>query len=144
MNPISPEFQELFDANGQCLGAFLGLEAWQTVRDLVLARFAPSQAPAPEVEEPLQDWSDLVQFWDFKYPVDLDVQCSLCGNETNDWQTDEPRKFRLTAANLGGLVTFRCLGCQAKIMKRHFKDTIKIEVKPFLPAKSSRNMGRPD
>ncbi|MDR3639913.1 MAG: hypothetical protein P4L39_01170 [Humidesulfovibrio sp.] len=143
MYPISSEFQELFDAKGQCLGAILGPEAWLTVRDLVLARFAPAQVAAPEVVEPLQDWHDLVQFWDFKYPVDLDVKCSLCGNETLDWQQDEPRKFRLTAANLGGLVTFRCLGCQAKVMKRHFKDSIKVEAKPFLPEKSARNLGRP-
>jgi len=138
-----PEFQELYDANGQILGAILGPEAWNAVRDLVLARFAPAPEPSQELIEPLQDWNDLMQFWDFKYPVDLDVRCSLCGNNTADWQHDAPRKFQLTAANLGGLVTYRCLGCQAKIMKRHFKDTIKIEIKPFIPEKSARNLGRP-
>jgi hypothetical protein len=134
-----PDFKEIFDAHGQPLGAFLGPEAWLLVREAVLARFAPEPAPA---SEPLQDWRDFVQFWDFKYPVDLDVACPLCGNKTDDWEHDEPRKFLLTAANLGGLVSFRCLGCQAKIIKRHFKDVIKVEARPFQDQKSTRNLGR--
>jgi hypothetical protein len=144
MKPTLPDFQELFDAKGQCLGAILGPEAWEGVRELVLARYAPSAKEPDAFIEPLQDWNDLVQFWDFKYPVDLDVACPLCGNETADWQGDAPRRFQLTAANLGGLVTFRCLSCQARIMKRHFKDTIKVEAKPFQPEKSARNLGRPE
>ena len=138
----SPEFQELFDAQGQPLGALLGPEAWSLVREAVLARFSPAEAAAPAIEEPLQDWRDLVQFWDFPYPVDHDVACAACGNTTSAWELDEPRKFLLTAANLGGLVTFRCQSCQAKILKRHFKDGIKVETRPFLPEKSVRNLGR--
>lgn len=134
------DFQELFDASGKPLGALLGPDAWALVRETVLAHFAPQTAPV--VEEPIQDWRDLVQFWDFNYPVDHDVTCELCGNSTNAWELDEPRKFMLTAANLGGLVAFRCQGCQAKILKRHFKDCIKTEAKPFQPEKSVRNLGR--
>lgn len=138
MNSPIPDFQELFDAGGRPLGALLGPEAWALVREAVLARFAP----APEVpSEPLQDWRDLVQFWDFNYPVDLDVHCDVCGAQTGNWELDEPRKFLLTAANLGGLVSFRCLGCQAKIIKRHFKDCIKVEARPFTE-RSVRNLGR--
>jgi hypothetical protein len=143
-----PDFQEIFDASGSPLGAFLGPDAWALVREIVLARFAsapasvPASAPLPE--EPLTDWRELVQFWDFKYPVDLDVACPLCGNTSADWEHDEPRKFLLTAANLGGLVSFRCLGCQAKVIKRHFKDVIKVEARPFQPEKSVRNLGRSD
>jgi len=132
---------ELYDAKGNSLGALLGPEAWALVRETVLARFAP-EATAPVVEEPIQDWRDLVQFWDFNYPVDHDVTCELCGNSTKAWELDEPRKFKLTAANLGGLVAFRCQGCQAKILKRHFKDCIKTETKTFMPEKSVRNLGR--
>lgn len=142
MHTTLPDFQELYDAKGQCLGALLGPEAWALVREQILARFAPEAAEPADVSEPIQDWNDLVQFWDFKYPVDVDVACPLCGNSTADWQHDEPRKFHLTAANLGGLVTFRCLGCQAKVMKRHFKDCIKVEAKPFVAEKSARNLGR--
>lgn len=137
----SESFQELFDAEGQPLGAFLGPEAWALVRETVLARYAQPATP-PEVSEPLQDWRDLVQFWDFTYPVDHDVVCALCGNSTEAWELDEPRKFVLTAANLGGLVAFRCTGCGAKIIKRHFKDCIKVEARPFLEQKSIRNLGR--
>jgi hypothetical protein len=144
MNSAHPEFQEIFDAEGNRLGAILGPDAWLLVRDQILARYQANLPVAAEMPEPLQDWNDLVQYWDFKYPVDLDVHCSICGNETADWQRDEPRKFHLTAANLGGLVTFKCLGCSSKIMKRHFKDSIKIEIKPFVPEKTARNLGRPE
>lgn len=142
MTVDSPEFQELFDAEGNPLGALLGVEAWTLVRDQVLARFAPQPPAAASLPpEPIQDWRDLVAFWDFKYPVDLDVRCS-CGNQTDDWEHDEPRKFHLTAANLGGLVAFRCLKCQAKVIKRHFKDEVTVEIKPFVHEKSARNLGR--
>lgn len=137
-----PDVQELFDAKGKPIGALLGPEAWDLVRETVLSRFAATEKNLPEIEEPLQDWRDLVQFWDFKYPVDHDVTCGHCGNSTNAWELDEPRKFTLTAANLGGLVTFRCVACQSKILKRHFKDIIKVETKPFLTEKSIRNLGR--
>ena len=78
----TPEFQELFDAQGQPLGALLGPVAWVLVREAVLSRFAPVEAAAPEAGEPMQDWCDLVQNWDFKYPVDHDVACGECGNFT--------------------------------------------------------------
>lgn len=141
MTTQSDPFQELFDAKGQPLGALLGPEAWALVREAVLARYGKAE-PAAEVVEPIQDWRDLVQCWDFKYPVDHDVNCELCGNATSAWELDEPRRFVLTAANLGGLVAFRCLGCGAKIIKRHFKDSIKVETRPFVDEKSPRNLGR--
>ena len=139
-----PDFLEFFDASGAPLGAMLGPEAWALVRDAVRSRFAPEPVLAEIVPEPLDDWHALVQFWDFNYPVDLDVACPVCGSQTSDWAADQPRKFLLTAANLGGLVSFRCLGCQAKIIKRHFRDSIKVEARPFLEERSARNLGRPD
>lgn len=136
-----PEFQEIYDHSGNPLGAILGPEAWAMVREVVLDRYAP-KTPVTAAE-PIQDWQDLVQFWDFKYPVDHDVACPLCGNASENWQNDDPRKFVLTAANLGGLVAYRCLGCQAKVIKRHFKDEIVVEAKPFSAERSNRNLGRP-
>jgi hypothetical protein len=136
-----PGFQEIFDAQGNPLGAILGPEVWASVREVVLHQFAQPE-PEPVKPEPLDDWRVLVQNWDFKYPVDLDCACPLCGNASADWEHDSPRKFILTAANMGGLVSFRCLSCQARIIKRHFYDTIKIEVVPFAPEKSIRNKGR--
>lgn len=139
--PARPAFQEMYDKSGEATGAILGPEAWLLVRDIILTRFAPT-APA-EKPEPLSDWNELVQFWDFKYEVDRDCACTLCGNSTENWELDEPRKFRLTAANLGGLVVFRCMSCKAKVLKRHFKDVIKVEVTPFQEERSTRNLGRP-
>lgn len=136
-----PGFQEIFDAQGQPLGAILGPEAWASVREVVLQHFSPPAA-APEKPEPLEDWRTLVQSWDFRYPADLDAACPLCGNESADWEHDEPRKFVLTAANMGGLVSFRCLSCQGRIIKRHFYDTIKVEAAAYSPEKGLRNKGR--
>ncbi len=143
MTAVLPDFQELFDAEGHSLGALLGSEAWAFVREQIFARYGQpgmTAQSAPPVE-PLGDWRDLLAFWDFQYPVDLDVKCT-CGNETADWEHDEPRKFLLTAANLGGLVSFHCLRCNAKVIKRHFKDSITVEVKPYISEKSARNFGR--
>jgi hypothetical protein len=141
MLDTTESFHELFDKNGRCLGALLGPEAWALVRQTVLDGFAPAARPVDPIE-PMQDWSDLMAFWDFPYPVDRDVTCTVCGLHTDNWEQDEPRKFHLTAANMGGLVTYRCTGCQAKIMKRHFKDAIKVEVRPFQEEKGVRNLGR--
>lgn len=136
-----PGFQEIFDAQGQPLGAILGPEAWASVREVVLQHFS-APAAEPETVEPLDDWRVLVKNWDFRYPVDLDVACPLCGNESADWEQDSPRKFALNAANMGGLVSFRCLSCQARILKRHFYDRIKVEAQPYSPERSLRNKGR--
>ena len=36
------------------------------------------------------------------------MACETCGASTEDWQADEPRKFTLAAANMGGLLAFEC------------------------------------
>ena len=140
-SPDAPAFQEIFDKSGQPLGALLGPEAWELVRQTVLDHFGPKQVA--EKPEPIEGWRELLAFWDFNYPVDLDCNCPICGNMTDDWQQDEPRKFRLTAANLGGLVTFRCMGCQAKVTKLHFKNEIKVKAIAFQDERCPRNLGRP-
>jgi hypothetical protein len=48
----------------------------------------------------------------------------------------------LNAANMGGLVSFRCLSCQARVIKRHFYDKIKVDATPFKAEKGIRNKGR--
>ncbi|HMM39316.1 MAG TPA: hypothetical protein PKB11_11220 [Desulfovibrio sp.] len=130
---------EMYDKSGELLGVQLSAEAWLKVRETVLAALGPR--PEEERPEPLADWELLKQYWDFPYPVDMDVACSECGAGTEDWSKDEPRKFRLTGANLGGLVAFRCQGCRAKVVKKHFKSHIKTEVTPFqdkIPTKEAR------
>ena len=95
-----------------------------------------------EQPEPIPDWETLKEYWDFSYPVDLDVACEHCGNSTEDWTGDEPRLFRLTSANLAGLVAFKCMKCKAKITKRHFKDKILTECSPYRDSKVTSKEGR--
>ncbi len=140
---MSDHITELFDKNGNLIGALLTAEAWTAVKSGVLAKLGLADADVPpEKPEPVADWEMLQQYWDFPYPVDTDVACSCCGSSTRDWAADDPRKFRLTAANLAGLVSFKCLGCQAKVVKKHFKDTITTECTPFLPQKDQGKEGR--
>ena len=140
---MSDHINELFDKDGNLIGALLSAEAWGAVKNDVLAKLGLAEtAREPEKAEPLKDWETLQEYWDFPYPVDTDVHCDHCGNTTADWAADEPRLFRLTAANLAGLVAFRCLQCQSKVVKKHFKDTIKTECTPFQDSKVSTKEGR--
>lgn len=140
---MSDHINELFDKDGNLIGALLTAEAWTAVRDDVMAKLGLTAEPKePEIPEPTADWETLKEYWDFPYPVDMDVRCECCGSETDDWSADTPRKFRLTSANLAGLVSFLCLQCQAKVVKKHFKDIIKTECTPFQPEKIKGKEGR--
>ncbi|MDD3310513.1 hypothetical protein [Pseudodesulfovibrio sp.] len=140
---MADHIHELFDKDGNPIGALLSAEAWAVVRDDVLARLGlAEQSTPPEKPEPLGDWETLQEYWDFDYPVDTDVTCSVCGNTTEDWAADDPRKFRLTAANLAGLVSFQCRNCLTKVVKKHFKDTIVTECTPFQGEKLQNKEGR--
>jgi hypothetical protein len=129
---MSDLITRLFDEQGKLLGVFIAAELWSKLEP-ELAAYLPASVPAekPAPPEPLADWATLLEFWDFPYPVDTDVTCGQCGSSTVDWERDEPRKFRLVACNLGGLVRFECQACKARIMKRHFKDKITVETKPI-------------
>ena len=123
-----------YDAHGTLLMVVLEGDLWRKIgAEVEHLAAASSEKPAEEPvrPEPVADWESLLQFWDFKYPPDYDVTCEACGNSTENWREDEPRKFRLTAANLGGLVSFRCQQCRAKVIKRHFKKNIVSETLPF-------------
>ncbi len=128
---MSHPITRLFDEQGKFLGVFIAAELW-TKLEPELTAFLPATVPVekPSMPEPLADWATLLEFWDFKYPVEAGVTCGQCGSSTQDWQQDEPRKFRLVACNLGGLVRFECQACKARITKRHFKDKITFETKP--------------
>jgi len=135
----TPAILYLFDESETLRGVQLSAEVWEKVEHLVRPHL-PSATPVeePEPPEPLQDWETLTQYWDFKYPHDYDVACGACGQSTEDWRADDPRKFRLRNATLGGLVTFQCAACKARIMKRHFKDQIKTETQPFREQKDPK------
>ena len=140
---MSDQINELFDKDGNLIGALLTAEAWTTVRDQVMnALGVRDTAEPPEKPEPMSDWEMLTQYWDFPYPVDMDVACEHCGNKTENWSEDEPRLFRLTSANLAGLVAFKCMNCQAKVVKKHFKDQITTECTPYREEKITSKEGR--
>lgn len=129
--------QPLYDAQGKLLGVWLSPALWDMTKaslspilDRALDRLDPQRlAPAPE---PLKDWETLKQYWDFSYPLPVDVSCPNCGNATSDWQADEPRKFRLRSATLAGLVNFECQSCRARIIKKHFKRHVDVECRPYV------------
>ncbi|ACV67305.1 hypothetical protein [Desulfohalobium retbaense] len=128
--------QPLYDGNGRLLGIFISAPIWDQVDvqvkpilEKALGNQGVGSDPKP-LKEPMEDWQNLLHFWDFKYPVDTSVHCEHCGNSTENWETDDPRKFILKAANLGGLAAFECCQCQARITKRHFKDHIAVETDP--------------
>lgn len=119
-----------FDANGKPLGVFIPFAFWEQLDDKVKQSLERPAKDASIIKEPLADWETLVSFWDFPYPVDLDVHCQVCDTQTDNWQQDQPRKFLLKAANLGGLVSFECCSCQSRIRKNHFKDKIDVACTP--------------
>lgn len=121
--------QDCYDREGRFLGVWIDAVLWNRVESelhpvLQRALEQGEAATGDGVSEPIGDWELLKQHWDFQYPVDASVTCGACGNSTIDWQQDSPRRFRLKAASLGGLVAFQCCACGARVSKRHFKDTI--------------------
>ena len=66
------QINELFDKDGNLIGALLTAEAWTTVRDHVMnALGVPDTVEPVENPEPMSDWEMLTQYWDFPYPVDM-------------------------------------------------------------------------
>lgn len=133
------DFIELHDASRGFVGVFIGPELWGKTRDAIMPILQAAQdaatvtaVPAPTRSEPLADWEALLAYWDFPYSPSYALECAHCGANTEDWRHDEPRKFLLTAANLGGQATFECLACRARIIKRHFKKHVDVECRPFV------------
>lgn len=121
----------LHTKEGDLCGVQLSPEAWKQVEVHVTSVLCGEEADACEMPEPMQDWQDLQDYWDFRYPPNFEVECELCGSKTSNWEEDSPRLFRLKACNIGGLLRFRCQRCKADITKRHFKDHIKTVCRPF-------------
>lgn len=123
----------LCDAQGEVLAVQLPIQVWSKIEAKVMplvqeALGKPTEEPRPP--EPMADWQALTEYWDFKYPVNTEVRCDLCGNHTEDWAKDDPRKFWLRACNLGGMCRYECLNCHGMVTKRMFKDKITFEAKP--------------
>jgi hypothetical protein len=134
----------LVDEHQNPKGVLLSQELWEQVRKHVeplVSSASPMCSEAPPVPEPIDDWETFLEYWDFKYPISTEVTCGHCNASTENWQADEPRKFHLLSATLGGLVSFRCQECKAKVIKRHFKDHMTTETQPHFECKDDRWIG---
>jgi len=120
------------DAQGQPQGVFLEEEMWKHVCAHVLGVLDKLYPEEKSVPEPMADYDLLVKYWDLRYDLPSDVTCETCGASTADWQADDPRKFILRAANMGGLLSFQCAACSSRITKRHFKDKVTVTCTPHL------------
>ncbi len=120
------------DAKGAQQGVFLDQELWDHVCKHVLATLEKLYPTERVIAEPLADLELLEKYWDFRYELPSDVSCESCGASSADWKADEPRKFLLKAANMGGLLSFQCVACQSRITKRHFKDKVTVTCTPHL------------
>ncbi|MFP4257718.1 MAG: hypothetical protein ACLFRE_01845 [Desulfovermiculus sp.] len=126
--------QTLYSGSGDEVGVYIPADVWAEVKSEVLPCLQKAQKRLQGMKhqaEPIQDWELLVSNWDFRYPVNREVVCGQCGSSTSNWEEDDPRKFRLKAASLGGLVVFECQKCRSRVTKRHFKDTMKMETTPI-------------
>ena len=130
------QYLSLHDMHGKILGVFIESELWNRCKqDIlpILEKATETEPALPQQQpEPMRDWESLLEYWDFTYPPSYELSCEQCGATTADWRADQPRKFWLTAANLGGLAAFQCLNCQARIIKRHFKKHTSVECRPFI------------
>ena len=109
------------DAQDNICGVQLSASLWELARPGVEKALA-HLLPPEESAEPLDDFRQFLEYWDFKYPYDPAVRCPHCGAETSDWRTDPEHPFHLTTANLGGLLVFRCVRCRTTIRQKHFRD----------------------
>jgi hypothetical protein len=130
------EVQPLYNETGNLQGVFITATKWfeceKELESILFSQQAEHSSPRSEPKaEPIKDWDSFLSYWDFNYPVEKIVKCDNCGAYTDDWTLDDPKKFRLKAANLGGMVSFLCLECQHRVTKKHFKDHICYECTPF-------------
>lgn len=126
------DLQKFYDEKGNLQAVLISAALWERVRNYLPEVDDEKKQVPREFPEPLNDWEQLKDYWDFQYPVCTDVVCDNCGNATSDWENDTPRKFKLRAANIGGQVGFECTSCGARVLKRHFKDHMAFECRPML------------
>ncbi|GAB7021623.1 hypothetical protein [Salidesulfovibrio brasiliensis] len=136
---MKEHIRELYDKDGTLIGCLLTAEAWQAAGDQIKELLGlKEEVQQPKAKEPVQEWNTLKEYWDFPYQPKNDVRCDECGSSTEDWLQDEPRKFTMTSATLGGLVSYRCEKCRSRVQKKHFKDEVVFECTPYLDSKTER------
>ena len=112
----------LSDDRGRQLGVYIPLAIWQRLQPVCQHLLEP--APSQKQPEPLANFAEFMQCWDFRYPYDPAVCCPHCGASTSDWRNDPARPFTLANANFGGLLVFHCRHCGATIRHKYFKDHV--------------------
>jgi hypothetical protein len=130
-NAIQPLYNETGNLQGVFISAAIWTEHQNQLEAILFSQQSPESRSHPVKPEPIKDWEHFLSYWDFNYPVEKIVKCENCGSHTEDWTADDPKKFMLKAANLGGLVSFQCIECRHRVTKKHFKDHICYECKPF-------------
>ncbi|MDR1660651.1 MAG: hypothetical protein LBR94_10035 [Desulfovibrio sp.] len=123
----------LTDAEGRCVAVQIPYALWERIKehavpDCVAA--SENSVPDPHPAEPLDAFAEFLQYWDFRYPYKPAVRCPQCGVTVEDWRVGDERPFRLTNANLGGLLVFRCHNCNTTIRQKHFRDHVAFEFTP--------------
>ncbi len=119
----------LYAKDGSLYGILLSPQLWEAASRTVapiLERTLDCMYPhqATERPEPLHEWQEFADYWDFKYPLTAEVECRACGARTDDWEHDPARPFLFKGASLSGLCVFHCQHCQATVRKKHFKDHV--------------------
>jgi hypothetical protein len=125
----SNHFRILYDKDGEVHSVMLSGALWSRSRrrlEALIRAVLEEMEPTPR-PEPVNEWEDFKNYWDFSYPLCADVVCGNCGARTDDWLADPTKLFRLKSAQLGGLVVFHCTSCGATVRKKHFKDHICFE-----------------
>jgi hypothetical protein len=127
--------QPLYNETGNLQGVFISASVWLERQDQLEAILFSGQiqdsGARNSIPEPIKDWENFLCYWDFNYPVEKVVKCEHCGSHTEDWTSDDPKKFMLKAANIGGMVSFQCANCHYRVTKKHFKDHVCYECTPF-------------
>jgi hypothetical protein len=119
----SDHFVKLYDKKGNLTLVCLSAELWAKIsaktEPLITRALGLEEVVRPE---PMKEWEDFIRNWDFRFPVETNVQCLNCGASSPNWAEDPKKPFRLKSAQLGGLVVFDCTHCGATVRKKHFKD----------------------
>ncbi|MDR2056048.1 MAG: hypothetical protein LBQ10_09315 [Desulfovibrio sp.] len=128
---FSPLF--LTDAEGRCVAVQIPYAFWEQIKEHAVPRrsaMSPNPGPSPHPAEPLEAFAEFLRYWDFRYSYSPAVCCPQCGMAVKDWRSGDDRPFRLTNANLGGLLVFRCRNCNTTIRQKHFRDHVAFECTP--------------
>lgn len=120
----------LTDERGNIVAVQIPLTMWERLTPLLHSGGSGEETADVPAPEPLEAFAEFLRYWDFRYPYDPAVRCPQCGQHVADWRSDPGHSFRLSNANLGGLLVFHCQNCGATIRQKHFRDHVALESTP--------------